>query len=132
MKSQNIVVENLLTNPKSDTISREPSLLRPTQRSYIASAPTLPACLLPVDREHGILSGWGPASALQAADPKCHSHPGSQAQPGGEAAQTQGLGRREVVKILCFHCRGLGLLPGWGTKSVPCFFFFLKDKMGEK
>ena len=21
-----------------------------------------------------------------------------------------------VVKTLCFHCRGCGLIPGWGTK----------------
>ena len=28
-----------------------------------------------------------------------------------------------VVRILCFHCRGLGLIPGWGTEipqAVQC------------
>ena len=24
-----------------------------------------------------------------------------------------------VVKILCFHCRGTGLIPGQGTKGLP-------------
>ena len=70
-------------------------------------------------RELSILSVWGSASALQAVDPKRHGHPRSQ-------AQTQGLGRREVVKILRFRCRGLGVIPGWGTKSVLCFVFFFK------
>ena len=37
-----------------------------------------------------------------------------------------------AVKTLHFQCSGAGLIPGSGTKSMPCFFFFLKDKMGEK
>lgn len=32
----------------------------------------------------------------------------------------------------CFHYRGLGLIPGWGTKCAVFCFFFLKEKMGEK